>query len=386
MSGGQAQAFPFYRFAGTHREIGRQYGEACRDLIMQHRDKALDRLQTKQGISAERAREAASAYRDTVLEYAPFFDEEVQGLAEGAAIDLSEAWLLQLRAELGVTTEPDLIDAPDECTSFAVLPEASKNGTPLIGQNADLPSFYRDIAVVVELVPDDQPTVLMLTPAGQLSYIGINDRGMGVFANFVTCDGWRIGFPRYFLSRLALTYERVDDAIDAIRAVPRASSRNLIMLDAHGTAADLETTPTHDARIDPVDGLLAHANHYISPELAAEERAEGRQLQNSQARQRRMDELLRQYHGKLDVPRMRAILRDREDVPDSICRADGDQDDSDIITFASVIAEPGQKSLWVAIGPPHTSAYRKYEIGKTSYIPPKVVKTLSRAELSRDIG
>jgi isopenicillin-N N-acyltransferase like protein len=375
-----AQSFPFYRFSGTHREIGRQFGEACQELILQHRDKAVQRLERKNQISAAQARSAAVEYRETVVAYAPFFDEEVQGLAEGAGIDLSDAYLLQLRAELGVTTPPDLIDGSDECTSFAALPEAVAGGEPLIGQNADLPAFYRDTAVVVELIPDDQPTVLMLTPAGQMSYIGINDRGMGVFANFVTCDGWRVGFPRYFLSRLALTHERVDDAIEAIRSVPRASSRNLIMIDGHGVAADLETTPTRASRIDPADGILAHANHYISTELADEERSTGRQLRNSQRRQARMEALLKQHLGKLDVTRMRSILRDREGVPDSLCRADGDREGSDIITFASVIAEPARKSIWVAVGPPDRNPYRKYEIGKTQYIPPGYVKQLSRAE------
>lgn len=373
-----AQSFPFYRFQGTHREIGRQLGEACRDVILQHRDSALARLETKNHISGAAARSAAAAYRDTVVEHARFFDEEVQGLAEGAGIDLSDAYLLQLRAELGVTTPPDLIDGSDECTSFAALPEATSTGEPLIGQNADLPSFYRDIAVVAELVPDDQPTVLMLMPAGQMSYIGINDQGMGVFANFVTCDGWRVGFPRYFLSRLSLTHDRVDDAIEAIRGVPRASSRNLMMLDGHGTAADLETTPTRDARIDPVDGLLAHANHYISPEMAGEERSTGRQLRNSQRRQQRMEELLRQHHGSLDVSRMRAIFRDRDGVPDSICRNPGDREDSDVITFASVIAEPARRKISVAIGPPDEHPYRTYEIGKTSYIPADKITQLSR--------
>ena len=375
------ESFPFFRFSGSHREIGRQFGEAAQELIIQHRDKALQRLAEKNGISESAARAASQQYRDTVIEHAPFFDEEVQGLAEGAGIDLSDAYLLQLRAELGVTTTPDLLEHGDECTSFAVLPDATKNGEPLIGQNADLPSFYREIAVIVELIPDDQPTILMLTPAGQMSYIGINDRGMGVFANFVTCDGWRVGFPRYFLSRLALTHERVDDAIQAIRSVPRASSRNLIMIDSHGSAADLETTPTQDVRLEPVDGLLAHANHYVSPELAGEERSQGRQLRNSQARQARMDELLRQHRGSLDATRMRSILRDREAVPDSICRADGDREGSDIITFASVIAEPVQQKLWVAVGPPNKSAYRMYQIGKTSYIPKDLVKRLSRMEL-----
>jgi hypothetical protein len=45
------------------------------------------------------------------------------------------------------------------------------------------------------------------------------------------------------------------------------------MLDATGVAADLETTPTRDARLDPVAGLLAHSNHYVAPALLAEERS-----------------------------------------------------------------------------------------------------------------
>jgi isopenicillin-N N-acyltransferase like protein len=374
------QAFGFYRFQGTHREIGRQFGEACRDLIVQHRDLALARLEHKNSISAERAREAALEYRAPVVEHAPFFDEEIQGLAEGAGIELADAYLLQLRAELAVTTKPDLIDGPDECTTFAALPEATKTGKPLIGQNADLPEFYADISVVVELVPDDQPAVLMLTPAGQVSYIGINDRGLGVFANFVTCDGWRIGFPRYLLSRLALTKDNVDDAIAAIDSVPRASSRNLILCDTNGTAADLETTPTRSARLDPQNGLLAHSNHYVAPDLLDEERSTGRSLENSRQRLATMRRLLHENRGNLDVPRMRAILRDRSCMPDAVCREPGDQEGSDMITFASVIAEPAERQMWIAVGPPNKHPYRLFQLGKTQYIPKDVVSLLARME------
>ena len=88
-------------------------------------------------------------------------------------------------------------------------------------------------------------------------------------------------------------WETVDEAIAAVRAVPRASSRNLIMLDAHGAAADLETTPTRDARFDPNDGLLAHANHYVVPELANEERSPEQNVANSRVRLDRMHALLR---------------------------------------------------------------------------------------------
>ena len=357
-------AFPGFRFSGTHREIGRAFGEACAADARHHRDLALDRLQRRSGLAPERALAAALAYRPFVVEHAPFLDEEVQGVAEGAGLSLAEAYLLQLRAELAVVTPKGReAEHSDECTTFAVLPEATSDGAPLVGQNADLPAFYREISVVVEFVPDDGPAVLMLTPAGQVSYIGINDRGLGVFANYLTCDGWRVGFPRYLLSRLALTRETVDEAIAAVRGVPRASSRNLIMLDAAGVAADLETTPTRDARLDPEDGLLAHSNHYVASRLLAEERSPQRWVANSRVRLDTMTALLARQRGVLNAEVMQTILRDRTCHPDGLCRMPGD-DETDVITFASVIAEPTRGRLWVAVGPPNEHPYQPHAFAR----------------------
>ncbi|HET8627226.1 MAG TPA: C45 family peptidase [Thermomicrobiales bacterium] len=364
----QARTFPFYHFAGSHRAIGRQFGEACAESIGRHRELALARLRERSGIAPADAFAAAARYRDYVVAHAPFLDEEIWGVAEGAGLPLAEAYLLQLRAEVAVpaTAAPAplpagaLAEAGDECTTFAVLADATADGAPLIGQNADLPAFYGEIGVVLELVPDDAPAVLMLTPAGQVSYIGINDRGLGVFANYLTCDGWRVGYPRYLLSRLALTRETVYDAIAAVRGVPRASSRNLIMLDAHGTAADLETTPTRDVRLDPEDGLLAHSNHYVAASLREEERSPETPRRNSEARLARMRDLLAAARGRLDVAAMQDILRDRAGHPDTLCRMPGDAAWSDVITFASLIAAPTRGELWVAVGPPNEHPYRRY--------------------------
>ncbi len=371
--------FPFHRFTGSHRDIGRAFGETCADDARRHRDLALDRLQARAGIEPERALAAALEYRPFVVEHAPFLDEEVQGVAEGAGLSLAEAYLLQLRAELAVVTpRGQAAETGDECTTFAIQPEATSDGAPLAGQNADLPAFYRDISLVVEFVPDGgDPAVLMLTPAGQVSYIGINDRGLAVFANYLTCDGWRLGFPRYFFSRLALQHATVDEAIAAVRAVPRASSRNLIMADARGGAADLETTPTRDARLDPENGLLAHSNHYVAPSLLGEERSQPRGLANSQARLARMRDLLAADRGSLDAARMQELLRDRDNCPDAICRAPGD-DETDVITFASVIAEPSRGRLSVAVGPPSEHPYREYAFAGTT-APAETTTTSARS-------
>lgn len=347
-----SEIFPFCQLKGSHYEIGLQHGEAFRDLIKKHLKLALDRITSKLDVSYEEIMDAVIKYRPYVLEHAKFLDEEITGIAEAANITLAEAYFLQLRAEVYRDLEEN-----DECTTFAVLPEATKDGVPLVGQNADLPELYSEIGVIVEIIPENGSSVLMLTPAGQVSYIGINNKGLGVFANFLKCDGWRVGFPRYMLSRLALQYGSVDQAVNAVRSVPRASSRNLIMLDTNGNAVDLETTATRDHPITPENGLLAHANHYIADELLEEERATDRYLENTHARFKRMTELLSNHHGDLDANTMMSILRDRETYPHALCREVTDGR-SDTITFASVIAQPSKGSIWVAMGPPNKYEYK----------------------------
>ncbi|WP_025848714.1 C45 family autoproteolytic acyltransferase/hydolase [Brevibacillus agri] len=358
-------SFPFFRFRGTHRQIGQQFGEACARLIEKHLGYARERLDRRFQISARQLEEAVLQYRPYVQKYAPFFDEEVMGIAEGAGIAVEEAYLLQLRAEIN-----SYFKAQNECTTFAVLAEATSNGVPLIGQNCDLPAFYSELGVVVEIVPDKGPATLMLTTAGQVSYVGINNRGMGVFANFLTCDGWRAGFPRYMYSRLALTAAALVEAIQLVRRIHRASSRNLIMMDKHG-AVDLENTPTREVIIRPENGLLAHSNHYTAAELVEEERLHGVELVNSRIRLERMQRLLQENHGKLNVAVMQDILRDRHTYPHCLCQVPGDEavqspgdNGADIITFASVIAEPTEGNLWVAIGPPNQYEYKRYSFSE----------------------
>jgi isopenicillin-N N-acyltransferase-like protein len=152
----------------------------------------------------------------------------------------------------------------------------------------------------------------------------------------------------------------VEDAIAAIRGVHRASSRNLMLMDGHGNARDLETTPTSDAVIEPVDGLIAHANHYSHPAMAGAERAKDAYLPNTRTREATMRRLLEQHHGNLNLEVMQTILRDRSEFPDCLCRVDADNPAHDSMTFASVIAQPKEGRMWIAVGPPHEHEYAQY--------------------------
>jgi len=350
-----AGPYPFHRFSGSHFEVGRQYGEECRELIARHYGLAIERLAAQTSLAPDDALDRALAYRGHVQRHARFLDEEIQGLAEGAGLSLGQAYLLQLRAELN-QARGDQVD--DECTTFAALSPATLDGAPLAGQNADLPSIYRELGVVVHIAAGDRPEVIMLTPAGQISYVGINDRGLAVFGNFLTCDGWRVGFPRYLLTRLVLAQGSIGQALAALEGVPRASSRNLMMVDAGDRAADLETTPTQASVLEPEDGLLVHSNHYLADDLTGEERAEPARLENSRTRLDRIRVLLAGRRGELDAGSVADVFRDRATLPHAICVLPEDREGVDTITFASVVAEPGKGRVWVCSGPPSENDYR----------------------------
>lgn len=355
------KVFPFFRFTGSHYQIGQQYGASCGDLIKKNLDLSLCRLQEHTQATREQILDATLQYRPSILQYAPFLDEEIKGITVSTGLRLEEVYFLQIRAEVEVLfSKPAGKNVGMECTTFALSGLGTADGTPLAGQNADLPAFYSEVCIVVEIVSDDSPPILMVTPAGQVSYIGMNQSGLCVFANFLVCDGWRIGFPRYCLSRLALTQDTVIDAEQILAGVYRASSRNLLMADLRGEILDLEFAIERYGRLITPNGRLIHSNHFISPELLDEERSLPGDLMNSHARLSRFQHLVDNEFGNIDTGTIQTYLRDRVSYPDPVCSELGDPGQGDEMTIASVIAEPAHMRLWAAVGPPSQNPYRCY--------------------------
>ncbi len=367
-------AFPYFELSGSPHEIGFQHGKKAGVLVQQHLDMALGKLAAA-GIDHEEARRRAALYIPHIEQHTPKFSLELEGLARGAGIQVTDAYILQLRAELR-TTGPDGVEPAsaamrreaiaNECTTFAVSGDVTGDGIPIAGQNADLPAPTRDLGIVVKITPDDgRPTLLMLTPAGQISYIGINDRGLAVFANFINTTGWRPGFPRYLLSRTILELDSIAAARERISTIERASSRNVIIMDRDGDAVDLELAVEREGVVNPDRGVIAHANHFIAPEVLDEEQAQGDRLVNSCTRLERMRELIEESRGSVTLQDTMEFFRDRSNAPDAICRYEGDGP-GDYMTFASVIARPSLGELYVAPGPPDQHEYARYTLDPLS--------------------
>lgn len=341
--------------AGSPREMGRQHGSSCADLIEQHValvQRTLERLGRSSTWVAERSLE----YRSAVSKFAPALCDEVDGVAEGAGIPRWRAWSLQLRAELSHAHS-----ATPECTSFAFDGSRTGNGRLLAAQNLDMPPAYRDLLVLLRIRPDAGPNLLTVTPAGQIGQHGINSAGIAVFANFVQCAGWRSGIPRYLLARLVLSCSQREDAIERMRRAPRAASRHMLVADPQG-AVMVETVPETIDVIGMTEGAALHTNHFLGS-LQHLETATPEWMANSLTRYSRLHQL---FDGKtdIDLPMIRRVLRDRENAPNAIYHLPG-EGRTDYATVASSIAEPASGELHVALAGGATPQYASYRVPRS---------------------
>lgn len=348
--------FPHHRLHGTPREVGRQHGEALRAEIRAHLDLIYTQGARRSNLTPETARRWALTFGPVIGEAAPHFLQEIEGVAAGADIEPAEALLLQVRQEVAHIARFGSADL--ECTSFAVSGAYTRTGGTFAGQNADLAGGIEAFSAVLTFAVTGKPAVMMLVPAGQISYLGISGEGLSADANFLRSAGWRTGFPRYLLTRLAIEQPTLKAAVDAALAPKRASSRNLLLADRSGAMVDIETTAQEHA-LTWGDGCLVHANHHVLAGMAGHETATADELHNSTCRHERIAALMEEHRGRLDVETLQTILRDHASRPHSICAHPGERVS---YSFASLISDLDTGSMTIAVGPPCEHEYATYSL------------------------
>lgn len=344
------RTLPLVEVGGTHREIGRQFGEHLRDEVREYSDMWLAKAAARSGKGRDALLDHVAGFVATIDAWAPYLGEEIRGVAEGAGIDEREAFSIQVRMELLFAGPP-----PPSCTTFALTGAHTETGQTLVGQNVDLDAEVERFGLILKIRPDDSPAVLMYTSPGLVSYVGLNDAGLAVHGNLLVSDGWRAAFPRYLLTRVMLRERSVDAALEAGLQPPRASSRNLILGDAAGAIADVELA-VDDARVlRSDDGVLVHANHFTAAGLEGRDRYVP---ESSCHRHARMAALIADAPRPLSVAAMQGFFRDHDGYPGSICahvKPGGVGK-----TVASLISEPAAGRLHAAFGSPCENEYATY--------------------------
>ena len=116
--------------AETPFERGVQYGSQAVDRIgicIEYYKEAFQ----KQGFTWDEAKAYAMGYVPVIEESMPEILEEAKGLASGSGRELAEIRAVNCRYEISK------ISKPEECTTAAVLPEASRGGKTYAVKNWD---------------------------------------------------------------------------------------------------------------------------------------------------------------------------------------------------------------------------------------------------------
>ena len=337
---------PCIEARGTYREVGRQIGEAGRELVRRELEYYGAQFGALAGFGFAEAVERARPYLRPAEEAVPQIVVQLRGLAEGAGVPFDQLFAINCTEEL--TCLPEREGGAEHCTSFAF----TTGGRTVAGHNEDW--YPGDIAslTVRRVTLDDGTSYVSAGPAGNLPITGVSSHGWCGSANTLYSWDMGVGVPNNLLLASLFTCRSLEDIRERIAATPRARGSNHLLADADGRILDVETTVTRSAWLDG-GACFAHTNHYVTPELAPQDATTS---EGTFRRRARAEELLAAglAAGEDTVSLAQAVLRDHANTPLSIC-SHWDDDDSDpdqSVTTASMVWEPAERRVHVAVGQP----------------------------------
>ncbi|HIF33602.1 MAG: C45 family peptidase [Pirellulaceae bacterium] len=340
---------------GPPHELGRQIGEAASEEIRGFVDIALTQINRTTSVSRSQASRIANQSIDYVADYSPHLLDELRGISDGAGVSLEDVMLLQIRNQFAAELDSG-------CTSFSVGAKANRTGRMLVGQNWDNDPGLDAYTVVLTRHPEGKPSLMTVTQAGLIAYIGLNDAGIAACLNTLPAPSRPLGVPHYFTLRCLYETNSLDEAVAVVHKAKRAIPANIMLATPDGPA-DLEITIDKVSLLrDSADCVVTHTNHCLHPDLIAIN-DQFDELIESKPRKKRIDEMLSDGSCSLDLATLKAALRDHQDYPKSICRHANDHPHNGFWeTVFSVILDPEKGEMHVARGTPCDREYEVYAL------------------------
>jgi isopenicillin-N N-acyltransferase-like protein len=351
---------PLIRVAGTHREIGRQIGEAAspqiRQSIVNARDllaSAYDQLE----LTWPGAQIHARKYMPFAQERYPQYIEELLGMAEGAGVSYED--LMVVNAMEAVTTDALHLT---KCTTISVNGQRTSDGHVLVAHNEDWVPEDEDGVYVVHASPNDEPPFLAMTYGGLLPNVGFNALGISQCCDSVYPDDARIGIPRLVVSRAVLGARTPADAMRHMLAPHRAAGYNHQLVHESGEMYNVEVSARRFATLYEQDGMLVHTNHYLAENMRGIE-SHPEELIGSRVRYFRAMRLVKREQ-KHNIKSLQAIQRDHVNYPNSICNhaLNEDQPLDREKTINALVIDLTARQMHIAWGNPCENPYHTYHL------------------------
>jgi len=301
MATSAARSLPVLRVQGTHREVGRQIGEATAAAVTSRAEAVPDSVVA-----------AAQPYIAVTSRELPWLWEELSGVAEGAGADPFRVFAASVE-EL----DEDMYDRDGRCSDLVAGPPSTPDGHVWVAHNNDLPAATEDDLIAIEWKVPGDPTVFTIGIGPWIS-VGFNSAGLSLTGNELAPNDNRVGIPRLLGVRDQIRRPTVEEAVAAALHPHRASSYNTVLCHRDGEIVSVEGSATDCELLRPdARGTLAHTNHYVGGRMTRYE-ADVAGARRSAVRYRRALRWLAE--GEITRTTLRAALSDHSDAPESICR------------------------------------------------------------------
>lgn len=375
------EPFPLIEISGPPRERGRQYGQKAVARIKKGTSHYFTQLK-ELSLDAKGVAELVRDYLPVIEAFEPSYIEEMRGIAEGADVPFEDIVLLNARTEIIKLANPAIRarlktpEDPDGCTGVVVMPQATASGRLIHAQNWDWKRECAETAVVLKVRRDDGPDLMTFTEAGALGRCGFNAVGIAITANYLQSDRdyRQAGVPLALIRRKVLENEHLALAMRAVYSTRKSAANNMIVSHREGVAIDFECAPDETFQVHPQNGLLVHANHFVSPVALGKLKDTGvAETPDSLYRDIRVRDLLQPHIGRITFDTVKEALFDEFAYPWSVCRPPRRNLSNNLsATVGMILMEPASGLMQAAPLPSLNREFTEYrleidEIGRAAF-------------------
>ncbi len=351
---------PLVRVSGSHLEMGRQIGEACRKQVT-HSIESARQLLTESFAQLELTWEGARIQAHKYLPFAqahyPQYVDEMAGIAEGANVAFSDVVVVNTMEAL----TDDALQLT-HCTSFAVNDDRTVNGHVLLAHNEDwVPEDENDV-FIIHATPKNECPFLAMTYGCLLPNVGFNAYGIAQLCDSVYPNDPRVGIQRVVAARAVLASQRLDKAIQFSISLQRAAGYNHVLAHESGELYSVEVSARHFAILYGEDGYIVHTNNYLAPAMQKVER-KPEDLIGSCVRYFRAFRLVKRQ-DRHNLESLQAILRDHVNFSNSICNHSVNASDplDRGKTINSMVIDLTTRTMHIAWGNPCDNPFHTYDL------------------------
>lgn len=333
---------------GDHYKAGYKIGKLTANKIHEilNKDKFLNNLPKTNFFKKDLIQ-----FKKICKNFSKNYYNELEGLSDGAKVDFDKLFIMNARELKFIYNEKNKLGG---CTTCVVK---NKNNF-IVGHNED-GHINNDIYLLRSKL-NNEPKLMSINYYGYLSgfSVSVNEHGLFFLSNYIESKS-KLGVPFSFIARSNLVKKNINEAINNIKKINRATGQNYMFFQNNKIykGVNIETS-YDDLVITNLNNkkIFVHTNHYISRKL---KKYQINKINPSKTATRfRHKNALNNLNQSNNLINIKKILKNHNNFPKSICQ----HGFNDFKTLGTILFKTNKKEFDICYGNPCESKYVKYKL------------------------